>query len=89
MEIGENEEGAMCIGAPILDRTGRPIAALNASGPETRIGERTATALGEALLRAAAQISGALGQSRVARRKGPPRRRCRQRNAVGSAPVDA
>lgn len=86
-EIGENEQGAMCIGVPILDQTGRPIAALSASGPETRITEEAAAAIGEALLRAAAQISSALASRmsvEAARPAGPstPSQKRRSRRAT-------
>lgn len=37
LEIGENEEGSMCIGSPILDEHGQPLAAISLSAPERRI----------------------------------------------------
>lgn len=37
MDLGENESGGRCVGAAILDREGHPVAALSASGPESRM----------------------------------------------------
>lgn len=37
VEVGENEEGSMCIGVPILDQTGYPLAAVSISAPERRM----------------------------------------------------
>jgi DNA-binding IclR family transcriptional regulator len=37
VEIGENEEGTMCIGVPVLDESGYPVAAISLSAPERRI----------------------------------------------------
>jgi IclR family KDG regulon transcriptional repressor len=36
IETGENEDGALCIGVPILDDLSRPVAALSLSAPERR-----------------------------------------------------
>lgn len=37
LDMGENEDGHMCIGVPILDDRGRPVAAISLSAPETRL----------------------------------------------------
>jgi len=37
VEIGENEEGTMCLGVPVLDESGYPVAAISLSAPERRI----------------------------------------------------
>jgi DNA-binding IclR family transcriptional regulator len=37
VEIGENEDGSMCIGVPILDEAGRPLAAMSLAAPERRM----------------------------------------------------
>jgi DNA-binding IclR family transcriptional regulator len=37
VDLGENELGSVCVGAAILDRDDRPVAALSASGPESRM----------------------------------------------------
>jgi IclR family KDG regulon transcriptional repressor len=61
VEIGENEDGSMCIGVPIIDETGHPHAALSLSAPERRMTpEVTAQAIG-ALRAAADRISFQLG----------------------------
>ncbi|MDE2335009.1 MAG: IclR family transcriptional regulator [Rhodospirillales bacterium] len=57
IEIGENEDGAMCIGAPILDGTGRPLAALSLSAPEKRLTRTVAATAAAALCDAARRIS--------------------------------
>ncbi|PXA96207.1 IclR family transcriptional regulator [Nostoc sp. 3335mG] len=59
VEAGENEDGVTCIGVPIFDRAGYPIAAMSLSAPEHRmrpLAERAAAALQAA----AARISAAL-----------------------------
>jgi DNA-binding IclR family transcriptional regulator len=40
VEIGENEEGTMCLGVPVRDETGYPIAAISLSAPERRVTPR-------------------------------------------------
>ncbi|MBZ6074891.1 IclR family transcriptional regulator [Microvirga puerhi] len=37
MDMSENEDGHMCIGVPILDDCGRPVAAMSLSAPEARL----------------------------------------------------
>jgi DNA-binding IclR family transcriptional regulator len=37
LDMGENEDGHMCIGVPILDDYGRPVAAISLSAPESRL----------------------------------------------------
>lgn len=37
LDMGENEDGHMCIGVPILDDRGRPVAAISLSAPEARL----------------------------------------------------
>ena len=37
IEIGENEDGSMCIGVPITDESGESVAALSLSAPERRM----------------------------------------------------
>jgi len=57
----ENESGIRCVGAPILDYTATPIAAISISVPRERMDEERCTSLG-LLVREAAQM--------VSRRKG-------------------
>ena len=61
IEIGENEDGLMCIGVPILDPAGFPIAAISLSAPERRMRPELASAAAEALKLAAHRISRRLG----------------------------
>jgi IclR family KDG regulon transcriptional repressor len=67
VEIGENEEGLMCIGVPILERSGRPVAALSVSAPEARMTRPVRLDVITALRAGAATISRRLGY-----RGGPP-----------------
>lgn len=39
LDMQEHEAGVICIGAPIMDRHGRPLAAISLSAPSTRIPE--------------------------------------------------
>ena len=55
VERGENEEGAICVGAAIMGQDGRPAAALSLSAPEGRMAERRIVEAGQALRRAARQ----------------------------------
>lgn len=57
IEAGENEEGLMCIGVPVLDRDGRPVAALSISAPEQRMSRPVRQDAITALRSAAGQIS--------------------------------
>jgi DNA-binding IclR family transcriptional regulator len=57
----ESMEGAFCVGVPILDSAGAPIAALSVSGPTVRFNESTLPQASEALLKAAAEIRLKLG----------------------------
>jgi DNA-binding IclR family transcriptional regulator len=59
----ENEEGIRCIGAPIFDHTGAPVAALSVSGPAYRFSMRRVSELADAVMEAAREISGHLGSS--------------------------
>lgn len=65
IEIGENEDGAMCIGVPILDAASRPLAALSLSAPEKRmtrvVTAQAAAALSEAARRLSARIGAQAG----------------------------
>lgn len=49
IETGENEDGAICIGVPILDDLLRPVAALSLSAPERRKSDTLVTHASEAL----------------------------------------
>ncbi|MDB5474338.1 MAG: Transcriptional regulator [Devosia sp.] len=59
IETGENEDGVTCIGVPILDGKGYPIAAVSLSAPDTRMratAERAAGALQDAARRITATL---------------------------------
>lgn len=57
----ENEEGIRCVGAPILDYQGRPVAAISISGPAFRVTAERARVLSRAVKATAAKISRQLG----------------------------
>jgi DNA-binding IclR family transcriptional regulator len=57
----ENEAGARCIGVPLLDGTGIPIAGLSASGPASRIKGERIDAIGQGLATASEAIARRLG----------------------------
>jgi IclR family acetate operon transcriptional repressor len=57
----ENEVGARCIGVPILDETGRPLAGLSVSGPAARIVDDALGAMANRLWRTSREIAAALG----------------------------
>jgi IclR family transcriptional regulator, KDG regulon repressor len=57
VEFGENEDGLMCVGVPILDRGGYPVAAMSLSAPERRMPPALASAAADALKSAAGRIS--------------------------------
>jgi DNA-binding IclR family transcriptional regulator len=61
IEVGENEDGLMCIGVPILDRTGYPVAAMSLSAPERRMRPELTMVAADALKGAAKRISTHLG----------------------------
>jgi DNA-binding IclR family transcriptional regulator len=61
IEVGENEDGLMCIGVPILDRTGYPVAAMSLSAPEQRMKPELTMVAADALKGAAKRISTHLG----------------------------
>lgn len=57
LEKGENEDGLMCIGVPILNRSGYPVAAMSLSAPERRMPPELTTVAAGALMDAAVRIS--------------------------------
>jgi DNA-binding IclR family transcriptional regulator len=56
----EMEIGTRCVGAPILDRNGRPIAAVSVSGSATRLAAHCVPAIAQHLLHCCQEISSAL-----------------------------
>jgi DNA-binding IclR family transcriptional regulator len=61
IEMGENEDGLMCIGVPFFDRAGYPLAAMSLSAPERRMKPDVTVHAVEALKSAARRISVQLG----------------------------
>lgn len=57
VENGENEEGASCIGVPILAGEARPVAAISLSAPERRLTPEIRAAAIKELKRAASEIN--------------------------------
>ncbi len=57
----EVEEGVRCIGAPILNETGYPMAAVSVSGPTSRITQQSVPGIAEHLMRCCREISSSLG----------------------------
>lgn len=60
-ELGENEEGARCLGVPLFDLHGLPAAALSISAPDTRIDDARASDIARALRDASRDITRAIG----------------------------
>jgi DNA-binding IclR family transcriptional regulator len=61
IDNGENEEGARCVGVPILDRRGDVVAAMSISGPAVRSSAEEIEEMGAALIEASSQISQRIG----------------------------
>jgi IclR family acetate operon transcriptional repressor len=61
VEVEEMDVGASCIGAPILNAHGRPVAALSVSAFIARMGEKDRAVNGELLVQWCRRISHALG----------------------------
>lgn len=75
IESGENEDGMMCVGAPILDDSGYPWVAISISVPQQFLSTHHAMQVGTRLLAASQDISARLGLSlrRIsADQAGPP-----------------
>lgn len=60
-EVGENEEGARCLGVALFDLHGLPTAALSISAPETRIDDARSEEIARALRNASNDITHAIG----------------------------
>jgi DNA-binding IclR family transcriptional regulator len=56
----EMEIGTRCIGAPILDATGRPVAAVSISGSTTRLAAHCVPAIAQHVIRCSQEISSTL-----------------------------
>ena len=61
VEVGENEDGSTCIGVPILDEVGYPLAAISLAAPERRMTREVTDKAIAALSAAAHRVSVQLG----------------------------
>ena len=61
VDFAEEIEGVHCIGAPIFDKSGRPIAAIWTTGPSVRLTESHFEEIGQKMCTSAMDISNALG----------------------------
>ncbi len=61
LDLGEIEDGLSCVAAPIRNSSGRVIAAISISGPDTRVNESVQMHLISAVTANAQRISKALG----------------------------
>jgi IclR family KDG regulon transcriptional repressor len=59
----ENEDGVRCVAAPVLDHTGRPIAAISVSGPASRVTPERAPEIGVLTAATAGELSVAIGHA--------------------------
>ncbi len=59
-EIEENELGAACVGAPLLDAAGEAIAAISVAGPLARMGPETRAEIGALMIETLADARGAM-----------------------------
>jgi len=66
----EMEIGTRCVGAPILDGTGRPIAAVSVSGSATRLAAHCVPSIAQHVMRCAQEISSTLSGADGARARG-------------------
>ncbi|MDR2523507.1 MAG: IclR family transcriptional regulator [Synergistaceae bacterium] len=59
-DVGENEEGICCIGAPVLNASGYPIGAISVSAPAYRMNSAAMERIGWAVRSAAGKITQAM-----------------------------
>jgi DNA-binding IclR family transcriptional regulator len=57
----EHEEGIRCIAVPIMDHTGRPVAAVSISGPTVRMSREKVREILPSLIRAGRELSASMG----------------------------
>lgn len=62
-DVGENESGVRCVGAPVFNHQGAVVAALSVSGPASRLSTTEVEAIGKELVRVTGAISRRLGYS--------------------------
>lgn len=61
IDESENDEGVVCFGAPILEASGRPLAALSVSVPESRLSDQLRTDVCAEITKRARELSQHLG----------------------------
>jgi DNA-binding IclR family transcriptional regulator len=61
VDWGEEVDGINCVGAPVFDHAGIPVAAVWVSGPDTRLDHERFAAFGKIVMSSARQISERLG----------------------------
>src|SRR5215831_8863146 len=67
----ESEEGVRCVGAPVLDHNGRPVAAISVSSPSFRLPMDKIPAIAGCVTRIARSLSEELGFQPATKRGGP------------------
>lgn len=65
MDDEEIEEGLRCIGAPVMDYTGRVVAAMSIAGPAFRLTEERIPAVAQSVVEAANELSVELGYKKA------------------------
>jgi DNA-binding IclR family transcriptional regulator len=65
MDDEEFEEGLKCIGAPVMDHSGRVVAALSVAGPAFRLTNERIPAVARSAIRAASELSAELGYEEI------------------------
>jgi DNA-binding IclR family transcriptional regulator len=61
----ENEDGIRCVGAPVLDHRGQPVAGLSVAGPSYRVTPEQVPTLAALVCQAAEEVSRRLGHDRT------------------------
>ena len=61
----EIEEGLRCVGAPVMDHSGRVIAAMSIAGPTFRLTEERIPEVARSVIRAASDLSAELGYKEI------------------------
>jgi DNA-binding IclR family transcriptional regulator len=62
LDLGEHQEGVVCVGAAILNRRGYPVAAVTVTGPSSRMPKEALQSIGAEVRKHADAISGRLGR---------------------------
>ncbi|HEV2665399.1 MAG TPA: IclR family transcriptional regulator, partial [Blastocatellia bacterium] len=65
MDNEEIEEGLRCVGAPVMDHSGRVVAAMSVAGPTFRLTEERIPEVARSVIRAASDLSAELGYKEI------------------------